>query len=335
MRYLKSFNESIQFETDPESVREILFGSMGIVRPPFGARRFRGIYTDIENRTRIDPDGTVNVEGDIYIETFQSRLPIKFGIVTGTFKFYRCDELTSLEGSPRMCENFYCDDAPITSLEGCPQEVENFHANSTKITSLEGAPQMVKSNFSVENNNIKSLIGAPKFIGGNFYINRSGVTSLEGCPDTIQYALRAESCRHLTSLKGIEGKNIGLIQLSPAGHRDTSGKIYDPSPLRDCQFDRLTSGTQPFWELVELFNDTDVPLTRINLIQTAKDIYNKFKDSLDYNYVRSGPEGHYINLFRFKEALYELDIVPNLVTLKNYEFRDDSGRVVDFNGNPI
>ena len=56
----------------------------------------------IQNYT-INEDGTVYVDGNVSLyERNLSKLPLKFGRVTG---------------------NFYCQSNKLTTLEGCPQEV--------------------------------------------------------------------------------------------------------------------------------------------------------------------------------------------------------------------
>lgn len=71
--------------------------------------------------------------------------------------------------------------------------------------------------------------------------------------------------------------------------------------------------------------------------QPILEITKMLKESLDYNYVRGTGEDPKIDLFRFREALYEFNIDESKVpkTLKWYKFIDESGNVVDFYGDPI
>ena len=64
--------------------------------------------------------------------------------------------LTSLEGSPITCHDFYCSYNKLTSLEGAPIETRDFWCRFNNLTSLKGAPY--KTNvFYCGNNNLVTL----------------------------------------------------------------------------------------------------------------------------------------------------------------------------------
>ena len=70
----------------------------------------------IENYT-INPDGSVDVDGDVVLSYCGlTKLPLKFGKVTGYFFCYR-NQLTTLEGSPNVVgEEFYCYGNQLTTF---------------------------------------------------------------------------------------------------------------------------------------------------------------------------------------------------------------------------
>jgi hypothetical protein len=81
---------------------------------------------NIKNYT-INPDGTVDVNGDVYlISRGSTKLPLKFGRVDG---YFDCsyNQLTTLEGGPRSVGgDFYCGGNKLTTLEGGPREVGGY-----------------------------------------------------------------------------------------------------------------------------------------------------------------------------------------------------------------
>lgn len=132
-----------------------------------------------------------------------------------------------------------------------------------------------------------------------------------------------------------------------------SKNLWDPRPLKDCEFDRLVvSPCTPFYELIDCFNTNANTYNFLNG-EKYKEVCRNFKYSLDYNYIRGTRENPQINLFRFKEALAEFGITRistqivdfntgrrwgsnrEVDRLIYYTFVDDSGRPVDFNDQPI
>jgi hypothetical protein len=142
---------------------------------------------DIENWT-LNSSGLVDVDGDVYISYKSlSKLPIKFGRVTGHFRCYS-NNLTSLEGCPpEIREDFWCSKNQLTSLEGCPREIGgNFLCYNNKLTSLEGCPKEIGGSFWCHYNKLTTLEGCPKEIGGDFLCYYNQLTSLKGAPEYIE-----------------------------------------------------------------------------------------------------------------------------------------------------
>jgi hypothetical protein len=116
----------------------------------------------------LNPDGTVDVNGSVYLLGQRlSKLPLKFGRVTGDFKCYS-NQLTSLEGCPtEIGGDFECYSNQLTSLEGCPTEIGgSFWCSKNQLTSLEGCPTEIGGYFWCSYNQLTSLKGAPEYIEG-------------------------------------------------------------------------------------------------------------------------------------------------------------------------
>ena len=81
---------------------------------------------DIQNYT-INLDGTVDVNGDVNLFNRKlSKIPLKFGRVTGSFYCHN-NQLTTLLGCPvEVGGNFSCSHNQLTTLEGCPREVGGY-----------------------------------------------------------------------------------------------------------------------------------------------------------------------------------------------------------------
>jgi hypothetical protein len=136
MKYLKKFNESVE---DIDSICK-----------KYG----------IENYT-INEDGTVDVDGNVYLSYKKlSKLPLKFGRVTGNFYCHK-NQLTTLEGCPReVGRDFFCTNNKLTTLEGCPREVgEDFVFIYNKLTIINDELEFVKimGIFDIENNPIHNV----------------------------------------------------------------------------------------------------------------------------------------------------------------------------------
>ena len=108
---------------------------------------------NIEQYFKIDgtyelKDGLYNVKGDVDLIKKVEKLPVKFGMVTGTFN---------------------CSYNMLTSLKGCPKQVGGtFYCYHNNLTNLKGAPTQIGGNFSCSKNNLTSLKGCPTHVGGHF-----------------------------------------------------------------------------------------------------------------------------------------------------------------------
>jgi hypothetical protein len=111
-------------------------------------------------------NGVVNINGDVDISNQHlKKLPIKFGIVTGTFN---------------------CSVNGLISLKGCPKEVgADFDCGFNYLTTLKYSPIKVDGNFDCRANSLASLKGGPISVGGNFYLKYNNITSLKGGPLNI------------------------------------------------------------------------------------------------------------------------------------------------------
>ena len=125
--------------------------------------------------------------------------------VEGNFYCERCQNLTSLKGSPAevggdfCCSN--CDN--LVSLEEASQKVQGSFdcGKCVKLKSLKGAPQKVGKDFGCTFcDNLVSLEGAPKRVR-NFYCGFcTRLKSLKGGPEYADF-LECSGCESLKSFK--------------------------------------------------------------------------------------------------------------------------------------
>ena len=135
-------------------------------------------YT-ISNYT-IKDDGTVDVDGSVYIDYCNlTKLPLKFGTVTGWFNCSR-NLLTTLEGSPkRVFGTFTCNNNQLTSLEGGPETVGfKFICSSNNLTTLKGCPKSIGRDFICHNNILANMDFIPDSIKGKFQIHGNPISSI-------------------------------------------------------------------------------------------------------------------------------------------------------------
>ena len=106
----------------------------------------------IKNYT-INPDGSIDVEGDVAILLHINELPLKFNKVNGWFDC-SYNELTTLEGSPvEVNGSFYCHNNELTSFEFSPKIVRGgFDCDSNNIKTFEYFPSYVKEYFNCYDN---------------------------------------------------------------------------------------------------------------------------------------------------------------------------------------
>jgi hypothetical protein len=143
-------------------------------------------YFKISGQVSIQPDGVVDVQGDVELKRQIKQLPVQFGHVEGHFN---CSHnlLTSLQGAPVHVEgSFQCYANKLTSLQGAPVHVEgSFYCYNNKLTSLKGAPDHVEGDFNCGNNLLTSLQGAPRHVGADFICQHNNLTSLQGAPEYV------------------------------------------------------------------------------------------------------------------------------------------------------
>ena len=109
----------------------------------------------------------LTVDEDVRLSHLRlTKLPFKFGSVTG---------------------NFYCSGNQLTSLQGAPSSVGgHFDCSYNQLTSLQGAPSSVTGDFDCSNNQLTSLQGAPRSVIGDFYCSNNQLTSLQGAPSVTR-----------------------------------------------------------------------------------------------------------------------------------------------------
>ena len=135
-------------------------------------------YT-ISNYT-IKDDGTVDVDGSVYIDYCNlTKLPLKFGTVTGWFNCSR-NLLTTLDGSPKsVFGTFTCNNNQLTSLEGGPETVGfKFICSSNNLTTLKGCPKSIGRDFICHNNILANMDFIPDSIKGKFQIHGNPISSI-------------------------------------------------------------------------------------------------------------------------------------------------------------
>ena len=114
---------------------------------------------NIKNYT-IDSDGIVDVDGDVDINNNRglSKLPLKFGEVSG---------------------HFNCNYNDLLSLEGCPKSVGSyFDCSNNHLISLEGCPQSVGGHFDFFDNKLKDLYGFPEYFYNEVYYRGNTVSEI-------------------------------------------------------------------------------------------------------------------------------------------------------------
>ena len=164
----------------------------------------------IKNWT-LNPDGSIDVDGDVTISMiFLTKLPLKFGKVTGNFN---CNDnkLTTLEGCPTSVGGYFCcHNNQLTTLEGCPTSVSGYFAcNDNQLTTLEGSPKLVDGGFECHRNQLTTLEGCPTSVGGDFNCRDNKLTTFEGICDDIKGAL---DCRinKIINFYGFPDRLIGI-----------------------------------------------------------------------------------------------------------------------------
>lgn len=197
----------------------------------------------------------------------------------------------------------------------------NCYINNCLLTTLEGSPNTVGGDFFAGANNFTDLKGGPKEVLGDYNINNcTRLTSLEGIPQIIHTRLNVYGSHYLWDLRPLRDVNVLQPHLI-----NNSSQI---GPVSFC--------------LVQLFADTWV------------NHYDKFIDSLVYNYIRDPipfftqrgsdigkGQCFVLNLFRLKEAMEDAEISLEEFGSEypdkyySWYYMNDEGRRVNFQGGPI
>ena len=185
---------------------------------------------NIEDLFTITNNGVIECLDDsiayIYLKNSVTNFPYKFGRincglncdyshivslnnfpieVNGEFSCYKCENLISLKGSPKIVkDSFYCSCTNIKTLEGSPIYVgEDFRCSSCdKLTSLKGSPKYIGGSFMCFNcSSLIDLNGSPKYVIRNFNCREcKNLTSLEGLPIFIGNDFDYSKCKNLKDL---------------------------------------------------------------------------------------------------------------------------------------
>jgi hypothetical protein len=118
-------------------------------------------YFKISGKVEIQDDGSVNVEGNVKLiyNAPKGIIPVKFGIVSGTFNAER-KGLVTLLNAPDTCDTLKVAVNKITSLEHAPSQVESLDVGFNRLTSLKHAPDGMWR-MTAFNNPLTSLEGLP------------------------------------------------------------------------------------------------------------------------------------------------------------------------------
>lgn len=176
-------------------------------------------YYKFKRPYTIDQEGgeyVVNTKGDVSFgvrETYPTLTngKFRFGIVKGDFECNGNEDgtgLTSLEGAPERCVNFYCAGNPIKTLEGAPKIVDDtfscFRCNELK--DLIGAPEVVTGQFMCSGcKNLKSLEGAPKKVEMFSCNDCPNLETLKGAPQAVG-TFDCQNCPKIKDFNGLPSR---------------------------------------------------------------------------------------------------------------------------------
>lgn len=148
--------------------------------PELNALRKLGIVIDGE--LTLTAEGNLNVDGNVVVYADYKVLPVKFGVVHGSF---------------------FASEGALETLENFPKNVGGIcMVSENNLKDLRGAPRFVGGNFNCYGNKIESLEGAPLRVGGNFYCHLNPLQSLAGFDCAIGGDFFGPQC--LTDLPGAE-----------------------------------------------------------------------------------------------------------------------------------
>lgn len=290
MRRLKKYtdfrlNENNSFPTD----REEIIGHLKIISPKL----------NIENAT-INSDGTVDIEGDLWIEYQLTKLPIKFGKVSG---YFLCKDsgLTTLEGCPSIVGTYFS--APrnqLTNLNGFPNSVGGFiDLSYNQLTSLVGLPEVV-GELWIDTNELDSWEGCPRIVNRSLSASENNFSNLDGCPQEIGHDFVLSDNRNLTSIEGLPKilRNVDLIGLP---------KLFVMDKYEGSGTARFSYHTGRNGNGIGVPEARDHP-TAIEQVRQLFDTFEDFNNSLDYKYFKMVGGKPAIVAWKFEEALKELDL---------------------------
>ena len=87
----------------------------------------------------LESDGVVDVElGDVKMIKAAVKLPVVFGLVSGTFEALGIG-LTTLEGFPVSCHNLYLTGNKLVNLDHCPDYLNFMFVAHNKLKNFEGS----------------------------------------------------------------------------------------------------------------------------------------------------------------------------------------------------
>lgn len=103
------------------------------------------MYQDDETRLTVHDDGTLDVDGVVYLHHDVDELPIKFGVVA----------------------QFFAVERGLKTLKNMPRTVKGpCHLDGNKLTTLVGAPETVGEDLELYRNPLENLNGFPREVGG-------------------------------------------------------------------------------------------------------------------------------------------------------------------------
>lgn len=147
-----------------------------------GAEALLNVGIIADGELTLTDEEIYSVDGNVIVYADFKTMPVKFGVVTGSFFAY--------EGN-------------LTTLENFPKNVGGIcMVSENKLKDLRGAPRFVGGNFNCYGNKIETLAGAPARVGGNFYCHLNPLRSLAGFACAIGGDFFGPEC--LTDLAGAE-----------------------------------------------------------------------------------------------------------------------------------
>lgn len=131
-------------------------------------------------------NGTIHVDGDVFLSGHIPEMPYPFGTVTGNFDC-RLIGLKTLKNSPRVIGgSFNCGCNFLKSLQYGPFDVSgDFDCRNNLLRTLRFAPHEVYGDFNCEHNFLTSLKHSPKYIGASFNASDNWLWSLKHAPEVV------------------------------------------------------------------------------------------------------------------------------------------------------